>query len=36
MSSLSQTINLKNRIHSLDLIRGFAILAIVLFGRRFS
>ena len=26
MSSLSQPINLKNRIHSLDLIRGFAVL----------
>ena len=30
MSSLSQPINLKNRIHSLDLIRGFAILGILI------
>jgi uncharacterized membrane protein YeiB len=29
MSSLSQPINLKNRIHSLDLIRGFAVLGIM-------
>jgi len=31
MSSLSQPINLKNRIHSLDLIRGFAVLGILVF-----
>ena len=30
MSSLSQPINLKNRIHSLDLIRGFAVLGILI------
>ena len=30
MSSLSQRINLKNRIHSLDLIRGFAVLGILI------
>ncbi len=30
MSSLSQYINLKNRIHSLDLIRGFAVLGILM------
>ena len=29
MSSLSKLINLKNRIHSLDLIRGFAVLGIM-------
>ena len=30
MSSLYQPINLKNRIHSLDLIRGFAVLGILI------
>ncbi len=30
MSSLSQPINLKNRIHSLDLLRGFAVLGILI------
>ena len=30
MSSLSQPVNLKNRIHSLDLIRGFAVLGILI------
>lgn len=30
MSSLSQPINLKNRINSLDLIRGFAVLGILI------
>lgn len=30
MTSLSQPINLKNRIHSLDLIRGFAVLGILI------
>jgi uncharacterized protein len=30
MSSLSQPTNLKNRIHSLDLIRGFAVLGILI------
>ena len=30
MSSLSQPINLKNRIHSLDLIRGFTVLRILI------
>ena len=30
MSSLSHPINLKNRIHSLDLIRGFAVLGILI------
>lgn len=30
MSSLSKPVNLKNRIHSLDLIRGFAVLGILI------
>lgn len=30
MSKLSQPIDLKNRIHSLDLLRGFAVLGILI------